>query len=387
MPSKASKASTGPPAADVPAAQEAPWQPEPAVRAALRRHWDLRAELRPLQGGGASRTWQAGDYVVKLARDEPAHFTAGLRASEVVERAGIATGAPVRTRAGDLCVPLAAGRPPQVLAVLHRADGGHLSMHAVAPSVMGEFLGRLHRILRGCPPAGAWTPGDVLGHMTRGITPAQPPAVRQMIIRAVSDVSAYYRTAPPAQLLYGDGPGIFSANGTDISAIIDWGGVRAGSAADNIGCWTAYGATSRIPLPAYTAAFLQGYRHSNSLTAEDAAAVPLFQRLRIASRACYLTDPDALAGVQAWMRRAPDGPAARFKSRIMGLVHRTFVLNASSEYGNGQVCWVPLIMGGAARGLREVGLGTDRGAAREGDPASGRRCRHACKEPAGGAGE
>jgi Ser/Thr protein kinase RdoA (MazF antagonist) len=77
-------------------------------------------------------------------------------------------------------------------------------------------------------------------------------------------------------------------------------------AADDIGCWTAHGATDRIPLTAYTTAFLRGYRHVNSLPAEDAAAVPLFQRLRIASRACYVTDPDVLAGVQSWMQRAFD---------------------------------------------------------------------------------
>jgi len=59
----------------------------------------------------------------------------------------------------------------------------------------------------------------------------------------------------------------------------------------------------RISLPAYTAAFLRGYRDSNDLRAPDAAAVPLFQRLRIASRACYVTEPDDLAGVEAWMRR------------------------------------------------------------------------------------
>jgi len=301
-----SQAGSGSPAADGPAAQDPPWQHEPAVRAALREHWGLHGELRPL-AMAASRTWRAGGHVVKLARDEPVHFTAGLRASEAVEQAGVATGAPVRTRAGDLCVQLAGGRPPQVMAVLRRADGGHLSMHAVGPAVLGEFLGRLHRILRGCPAAGAWTPGDVLDHMTRGITASQPPAIRQMITQAVSGVSAYYATAPPAQLLYGDGPGIFSVNGTDISAIIDWGGVRAGSAADDIGCWTAHGATDRIPLPAYTAAFLQGYCHSNTLLAEDAAAVPLFQRLRIASRACYVPGPGALAGVQSWMRRAFGG--------------------------------------------------------------------------------
>jgi Ser/Thr protein kinase RdoA (MazF antagonist) len=189
-----SQADTGSPAPYGPAPAPS-WRHEPAVRAALREHWDLHGELRPLQAGD-SRTWRAGAHVVKLARDEPGHFTAGLRASEAVERAGIATGAPLRTRGGDLCVPLAPGRPPLVLAVLRRVDGSHLSMHAVAPAVMGELLGRLHRILRRCPAAGAWTPGDVLGHMTRGITASQPPAVRQMITRAVGDARAYYATAP-----------------------------------------------------------------------------------------------------------------------------------------------------------------------------------------------
>jgi Ser/Thr protein kinase RdoA (MazF antagonist) len=298
-----SQAGAGSPTADGPAAQDPPGQHEPAVQAALLEHWGLRGELRPMQAA-ASYTWQAGGHVVKLARDEPLHFAAGLYASEAVEQAGIAAGAPIRTRAGELCVALPLGQESWVLAVLHRVHGTHLSMHAVPPVVLGELLGRLHRIMRGCPATGAWTPADVLGHMTRGITASQPPAIRQMITQAVSDVNAYYATAPPAQLLYGDGPGIFSANGADISAIIDWGGVRAGSPADDIGCWTAHGATDKIPLPDYTVAFLEGYRRSNDLPAAADAAVPLFQRLRIASRACYVTNPDALAGTRAWMRRA-----------------------------------------------------------------------------------
>ena len=284
-------------------AQGSPWQHEPAVRSALREHWGLRGELRRMEAV-ASRIWQVGGHVVKFARDEPSHFAAGLRASVAVEQAGIASGAPVRTRAGELCVALPTGRESWVLAVLRRVDGSRLSMWDVAPEVMGDLLGRLHRILRGCPAAGAWTPGDVLGHMARGISAAHPPSVREMITRAAGAVRAYYDTAPSAQLLYGDGPGIFSANGTDISAIIDWGGVRAGSIADDIGCWTAHGANARILMPAYTAAFLRGYRNSNDLPAADATAVPLFQRLRIASRACYVTDPDTLASVEAWMRRA-----------------------------------------------------------------------------------
>jgi len=277
---------------------------ESVVRVAVREHWGLRGELRPIQARAGSFTWQTGDHVIKLARDELAHFAAGLRASEVIERIGIATGAPVRSRAGKLCEPLAIGRQSWVLAVLRRVDGSHLSMHAVAPVVLGELLGRLHRIMRDVPTAGAWTPGDVLGHMARGITIAHAPSVRRLVTQAISDVRAYYGTGPSMHLLYGDGPGIFSANGTDISAIIDWGGVRVGSVADDIGCWTAHGATDRISLRDYTAGFLDGYRRRCELAVADAAAVPLFQRLRIVSRACYVTDPDLLTGVEAWMRRA-----------------------------------------------------------------------------------
>jgi hypothetical protein len=36
----------------------------------------------------------------------------------------------------------------------------------VVKAVMGEFLGRVHRILRGCPAVGAWTPGEVLRSST-----------------------------------------------------------------------------------------------------------------------------------------------------------------------------------------------------------------------------
>jgi hypothetical protein len=41
---------------------------ESVVRAAVREHWGLRGELRPIQAGAGSFTWQTGDYVIKLAR-------------------------------------------------------------------------------------------------------------------------------------------------------------------------------------------------------------------------------------------------------------------------------------------------------------------------------
>ncbi len=90
-----------------------------------------------MQARAASRTWQAGGHVVKLARDERSHFVAGLIASEAVEQAGVATGAPFCTGTGELCVPLVLGRESWALAVLHRVDGSHLSVHAVTPEILG----------------------------------------------------------------------------------------------------------------------------------------------------------------------------------------------------------------------------------------------------------
>jgi hypothetical protein len=91
------------------AVQDSPRPEESVVRAAVREQWGLRGKLRPMQAA-ASRTWLVDSYVVKLARDEPAHFTAGLLASEAVQRAGITTGVPVRTRASEVCIALPLGQ-------------------------------------------------------------------------------------------------------------------------------------------------------------------------------------------------------------------------------------------------------------------------------------
>lgn len=282
--------------------KDSPSPEESVVRVALREQWGIRDELRPMQTA-ASRTWLVDGHVVKLAHDEPAHFTAGLLASEAVDRAGITTGIPVRTRAREVCVA-----PPLLeswmLAVLHRVDGTHLSMWAVPPAVLGAFLGRLHHIMRGCPAAGAWTPDDVLGHMTRGVTAAHPATARQMIMRAVTDVSGYYATAPPMQLLYGGWAG---------HLLHQW---RGHQRHHRLGRCPGRQRRRRHRLLDSTRrerpdraarlhrSLLDGYRNNNDLSPADAAAVPLFQRLRIASRACYVTDPDALARVEAWMRNA-----------------------------------------------------------------------------------
>ena len=223
-------------------------------------------------------------------------------------------------------MPLAPGRPAPGASLFCGAwTAATCPMHAVAPAVMGELLGRA--CTASC--AVAWQPRRVDAwrrawpHDTRhhGL----PAACRgQMITHAVSRRARLLRR--PLRLgaaALRRRPGIFSVNGTDISAVVDWGG-RPGRAAPSTtsaaGQRTAR--PNRSPLPAYTAAFLhRATSHSNSLPAEGAAAVPLFQRLRIASRACYVTTPDTLAGVQSWMQRAFDEQAPGL-GRVSPLNHR-----------------------------------------------------------------
>lgn len=277
--------------------------PVARLQAILKKEWNINTTLTPLGKGSTAFTWVADDFVIKVVSDTPEHFNIGLRVSQILETKGIPTGIPVPTKAGRLSVSLSPGNKSRLVAVLRKANGSPLSMHAVPPSILGALLGKIHHILQGTETEGAWTVTDVLGYMRRGVLASQPDEVQHMIAQAIDDVDAWYREASPAlQLIRGDGPEILSVDGKEISSIIDWGGVRLGNVADDIGCWTVHGATDKITLREYTADFLQAYKTANNLTKVEEDAIPLFQRLRIASRACYIIDPAALALVQQWMQ-------------------------------------------------------------------------------------
>ena len=272
-----------------------------AVRAAVFALWGRDEVLRPLASGSTARVWETGEAVVKLARDEADHFNAGLRATQAVQASGLEAGAPIPTRSGALSAVVTVGPHQWMLALLQRVAGVRVSMHDCEPAAMGQLLAKVHASLRDVDPTGAWTVEDVLGHMERGIIPSQPAHTQRMISSAVRAVRAWYGDPRPRrQAIRGDGPTLFAKDGA-ISGMIDWGGVRHGSVVDDIGCWTLHGATRSIA--EYTAAFLSGYTCANALTADETRAVPLFQQLRLASRAWGVTDPSALRVLDGWMAR------------------------------------------------------------------------------------
>lgn len=271
------------------------------LRQTLKKYWSIEGDLRPLGTGSTAHTWQIDDKVIKLATDNLEHFNAGLRASLAVEAAGIQTGAPLRTNSGDLSVEFELHGKRRMLAVLQKVDGSPLSAIA-SPHILGLLLGRCHAALRTVDQSGAWTVDDVLGHMRRGIVSSQPLTTQRMIAQAIESVQGWYdQVKPPLQMIRGDGPEILSKDGTGISAIIDWGGVRSGSVADDIGCWTVHGVTESVSLVQYTAEFLAAYETVNKITTAEKDAIPLFQQLRVASRACYTVDPETLVSIEKWI--------------------------------------------------------------------------------------
>jgi len=268
----------------------------------LAQTWGITEPLDPLSTGSTARVWSAGDKIVKLARDDSAHFNVGLRASLAIQANGIEAGAPNRTTSGEISKTITVNNKQWMMAVFQRVGGTSISMHAFPPAVLGELLARIHISLLPIGSSGAWTVADVLGHMRRGVLKEQPLSTQQLILASVEAVQVWYDTVhPPMQLIRGDGPEILSQDQENITAIIDWGGVRFGSVVDDIGCWTVHGATDVVPIKEYTELFMQGYMTIGAVTPEEREAIPLFQRLRVASRLCYVTDRDALAVTEEWM--------------------------------------------------------------------------------------
>ncbi len=91
--------------------------------------WPLKVtRIKPLRGGTTSDTWYVEAarqrYVAKYAYWPQDTFESGLLAAEIVERQGIASGAPVRTPLGALMVMVPEpGGQPHPLALLKYVPG------------------------------------------------------------------------------------------------------------------------------------------------------------------------------------------------------------------------------------------------------------------------
>lgn len=182
-----------------------------------------------MAGGWNSTTWlvrtAAGPYVAKLVDPSDAEgFTSGLLVAEYAASRGLVSGAPARTRAGQLTVPLHGG----ALALLRFAPGTPPDL-SVPGQVRraGRALARAHSILVTCPvtprPQCRWPWAWVTQNLDELAMPAPVAEAARHTWEEV--VRAVEKNGLSVSLVHSDpGPDGFLIDAADPErdALIDW---------------------------------------------------------------------------------------------------------------------------------------------------------------------
>ncbi len=262
------------------------------IRAALAA-WRLDRPVRvePLESDGMnSECWSvaagAGRFVAKAARD--ASFRGGLAVAELLESRGFPTGAPLRTRDGELAVPVGAG--DFALALLRFFPGRQRDAEGADDlRLWGDVMGRFHSILADvvAPPAG-------LPRWPRGfLRPDAPFLDREAWVRpAVAEALAGVRALDPLRhgIVHGDAAFPFIDDASGRVAVIDWGAAMWGPLLYDVASARFYFQFRGNPQPAEFEPFLAAYLASGPLQAEEVQRGPeAFVRLRVAVQASYFS--------------------------------------------------------------------------------------------------
>lgn len=206
---------------------------------ALVEHWGVEpaALLVPVPEAMNSRVWivktSAGRSIVKAVPDIP-QFSGGLRVAAMVDRSGLATGAPIATVDGALWVEL----DGYAIALLRFVD--YRGLDAQTPedrAFWGKSLAQLHARLASMPvPSFAdqwpWAVPDASSPFLD-----IEPWLRPTIDRAVMEAA---RAWPPEQnrLIHGDPSASDFRVDHDggLVAVIDWGYAMAGPPFHDLTC-------------------------------------------------------------------------------------------------------------------------------------------------------
>ena len=185
----------------------------------------------------ASRAWwvesEQGRFVAKLTFDRRAFVEPGLRVAAEVAKFGIATGPPVPTERGEVCVEVdrAAGAP-WTLALLTPVFGEPLSPSGPrAEEIAGDLLGRVHSFL-GESSRRDWVPADLLEWLA-GFAEETRNEIAAAMVQVIRDRSEFVKFS----VVYGDpSPEILvSADGN--VGLIDWGTPSWGPQLHDVAAW------------------------------------------------------------------------------------------------------------------------------------------------------
>lgn len=199
--------------------------------------WDLAEPIAvtPIPGGFTSNVWYVDTpeqrLVAKYAYDAQAAFETGLRAAEVLARAGMLCSAPIRTRAGALSLlvegPHGQSEP---LAVLRFVPGMALDWAGdMAPGRIGDFMGRVHSIWHGA--VDLEPPDDrIFGYIAEAAPEvAAQPGLPELLQQVVANVRAFEATTPVTYgVIIGDYIELLHDTTTAQLGLIDTGAVGWG---------------------------------------------------------------------------------------------------------------------------------------------------------------
>jgi Ser/Thr protein kinase RdoA (MazF antagonist) len=285
----------------------------PGDVAAALSAWPVRVgSVTPLPGGWNSATWLVataqGRYVAKLV-DGPggAGLASGMRVAEFLAARGLACGAPVRTRDGELTARL----PEGSLALLRHEPGTPPDL-AVPEQVRraGRVLARAHQALRdfpaGADPRYRW-PWEWVGQCLDTIAmPAHVNAAARRIWPQI--VATVERHRLPVSVIHADpGPGGFllrgDGDGDDArDALIDWATPLRGPLLYDLACFAVI---TRPAGPQVARWFTEGYAAQMPAAGPQLAYLDCLVKARWLANAIYFS-----ARIERGINRGPGSLAA-----------------------------------------------------------------------------
>ncbi|GLV53214.1 hypothetical protein KDH_00690 [Dictyobacter sp. S3.2.2.5] len=265
--------------------------PDAALVSALTA-WSLPQPwtLTRIRGGFTGDVWYVdtnqGRLVAKFAYESREAFEAGLQAAEIVERAGIASGAPLRTIAGEQTIMLEG--PPTLfhpLALLHFVPGEPLDVKQPGSAYLtGSLLGRIHTILlreQFRPQSG----DRIFAYLKEeAVEVTAQIGLSLLLQRAVEAVETFEkRTRVPYGTLYGDSLQALFDRKTHQVGLIDWGAISWGPLLFDVALATELFSFSQ----AQTDCFLQSYLAEALIESQQLEGVKFYQALRHAQLAKF----------------------------------------------------------------------------------------------------
>ena len=264
---------------------------ENVLRSALDA-WNLSQPIaiQCIPGGLTSEVWLVktahGQFVAKHGYQAQNVFESGLYAAELVERNGITSGVPLRTKEGHLSI-LVQGSHGRLepLALLQFVPGERLQLtEPDAASLYGYLLGRTHTILLHMPYE--QLPFDVYNFLQRDdlYTDTQP-GLTQLIQRTIQATQAYEaKNSITYGVVWGDAIEIRRDKETGHVGILDWGALSCGPLLFDVALTVLWYFPEGSPMHQQ---FFNAYFAESPIAAHELEGINYYKALLFARQAKY----------------------------------------------------------------------------------------------------